>query len=139
MFFKTIRVVFIFISSIIMLRFALPKLQAMEVSVKTFTWFSKSLPINAELFMYFTGLVELIIAILLISSLFIKKIEYKNILQVVGFTLLFCTMSVALIMEYFVRVAPVPFLVTIAFVLITISISELSILSLNKEIKNDKK
>lgn len=139
MFFKTIRVVFIFISSIIMLRFALPKLQAMEVSVKTFTWFSKSLPINAELFMYFTGLVELIIAILLISSLFIKKIEYKNILQVVGFTLLFCTMSVALIMEYFVREAPVPFLVTIAFVLITISISELSILSLNKEIKNDKR
>ena len=65
-----------------MLRFTLPKLIASEVSAKSFSMFSTVLPINANFFMYFTGVVELLIASLLLSSLFIKNIELKNRFQI---------------------------------------------------------
>ena len=136
MFYKLTRVLFILISSLIMLRFALPKLQAMEVSVKSFTMFSTVLPINANFFMYFTGVVELLIACLLLSSLFIKKIELKNSFQIIGYILLFSTMIGAILIEQFVRPEPKAFLMTIAIVLITISISELSLLSQKNKIKD---
>lgn len=138
MFFKTIRVVFILISSIIMLRFALPKLQAMPVSVKSFTMFSEVLPIDGSFFMYFTGFVELLIAVLLLTSFFIRKNELKNTIQTIGYVLLLATMVGAILIEQFVRVSPVSFLMSIALVLTTISISELSILSLKKADKYDK-
>ncbi|WP_368028772.1 DoxX family protein [Arcobacter sp. s6] len=138
MFFKIIRVVFLLISSITMLRFALPKLQSMPVSVKSFTMFSEVLPINGSFFMYFTGFVELLIAVLLLASLFIRKNELKNIMQTIAYVLLFATMLGAILIEQFVRVSPVAFLMSIALILITISISELSILSLKKADKDDK-
>lgn len=129
MLYKAVRILFILISSLIMLRFALPKLQGMPVSVKSFTMFSEVLPVNPSVFMYFTGLVELSIAILLLSSLFIKRIQLKNMFQIIGYISLLVTMIVAILIEEFIRSAPVAFLMMIAFVLITISISELSILS----------
>ena len=73
MFYKLTRIIFILISSLIMLRFALPKLQSMEVSVKSYEMFSSVLPINPTLFVYFTGIVELLIVILLFTSLFFQK------------------------------------------------------------------
>lgn len=133
MFFKITRVFFILISIGVMIRFAIPKLQAMPVSVKSFTMFSTVLPINANFFMYFTGLVELLIAVLLLSSFFIKKIDLKNRFQILAYSLLLSTMIVAIIIEQFVRITPVNFLMTIALVLITICISELSILTKKKK------
>ncbi len=133
MFFKFIRIIFILISTGIMIKFAIPKLQAMPISVKSFTMFSTVLPVNANFFMYFTGLVELLIAVLLFSSLFIKKIELKDKFQILGFVLLLSTMISAIIIEQFVRPTPKPFLMTIALILITICISELSILTKNKK------
>lgn len=132
MFFKLTRIVFILISALLMLKFALSKLQSMPISVKSFTMFSQILPINAEFFMYFTGFIELLIATLLIVSLFIKKEQLKDKLQIIGFSLLFSTMFSAILIEYFVRPTPVSFLVTIALVLIIIAISELSILTQKK-------
>jgi len=136
MFYKLIRVLFILISSLIMLRFALPKLQAMQVSAKSFAMFSTVLPINANFFMYFTGGVELLIIILLLSSLFIKNIELKNRFQIIGYVLLFSTMIGAILIEQFVRPEPKAFLMTIALVLTTISISELSLLFQKNKIKD---
>lgn len=136
MFYKFTRIIFIVISSLIMLRFALPKLQAMEVSVKSFTMFSTVLPVNPVYFMYFTGVIELLIAILLLGSLFISNIELKNRLQVIGYFFLFSTMVGSILIEQFVRPEPKSFLMTIALVLLTISISELSLLTKKNKIKD---
>jgi uncharacterized membrane protein YphA (DoxX/SURF4 family) len=119
-----------------MLRFALPKLQAMEVSVKSFTMFSTVLPVNPTFFMYFTGIVELLIAILLLTSLLIKNINLKNRLQTIGYFFLLSTMIGSILIEQFVRPEPKSFLMTIALVLLTISISELSLLTQKNKIKD---
>lgn len=132
MFYQITRVMFSLISSLFMLRFALPKLQAMEVSVKSFAMFSSVLPINPKFFMYFTGSIELFIFALLFSSLFIKNSNLKKKFQIIGFISLFFVMIGAIAIEQFVRPTPKPMLVTIAFVLLTISISELSILTQRK-------
>lgn len=137
MFLKVTRIIFTLISIVYMLSFALPKLQSMPVSVKSFTMFSTVLPIDATVFMYFTGVIELLIALLLIFSLFIKKIDLKKKLGLSGFFLLLATMIGAILIEQFVRVTPVPKLMTIALVLIVISIYELNLLSQKKEIEND--
>lgn len=132
MFFKITRVIFALISTAFMLRFAIPKLLAMPVSVKSFTMFSQVLPFNAKYFMYFTGVVELLIALVLFASLFIKKAELKNKLQIFGYVLLLCTMIGAILSELFLRPAPIPSLIIIALVLTAISFSELSILAQRK-------
>lgn len=71
--------------------------------------------------MYVTGAVELSIAVLLVTGLVveIKKtagpLKYTSL---IAFTMLLCTMFVALMIEFFVRPAPECMLVTIALILI---------------------
>ena len=134
MFYKITRVVFALISTVVMFKFAFPKLQAMPKSANSFEMFGDVLHINGSFFMYFTGVVELVIAVLLLSSLFIKKELIQNRLQIIGYLLLLGTMIGAILVEQFVRTEPKAFLMTLALVLSTISISELSILSKYKKV-----
>lgn len=132
MFYKTMRVVFILVSGLLMLRFAFPKLLAQPVSEETFEMLSQVVPINAKFFMYFTGAVELLIALLLLGSLFLRAERTKMQLQEMGYFLLLSTMIGGLVAEFYGRPEPKTILVTIAIVLITIAVSELSILSKSK-------
>lgn len=132
MFYKTMRVVFVLVSGLLMLRFAFPKLLAQPVSEETFEMLSQVVPINAKFFMYFTGAVELLIALLLLGSLFLRAERSKMQLQEMGYFLLLSTMLGGLVAEFYGRPEPKTILVTIATVLITIAVSELSILSKSK-------
>ena len=132
MFYKTIRVIFVLVSGLLMLRFAYPKILAEPVSVETFEVLSQVVPIDAKLFMCFTGTVELVIGLLLIISLLLKNESIKIKFQVIGYFLLLSTMIGGLLAEFLARPEPKAMLVTIAAVLMTIAISELSILSKKK-------
>lgn len=126
MLFKIIRVLLVLVSAYEMGRFALPKLLAYDVSVKTFTYFGEVLPVNGTLFMYLTGVVELLIALLLLGSLIMfKNPKLQNKMQLAGFSLLLVTMLTAIGMEQFVRPQPVAFLMTIALSLCAISIANM--------------
>ena len=133
MFYKTMRVIFVLVSGLLMLRFAFPKLMAKPVSENTFEMLSEVRPINAKLFMYFTGGVELLIGLLLIISLLMRNRNTKIKFQIIGYFLLLSTMIGGLLTEFLARPEPKNILVVIAAVLITISISELSILSNKKK------
>ena len=105
-----------------MLFFSIPKLTAQEPSVKGFTQFAEVLPVDPYLFMYVTGIVEFVIVILLVTGLVVEIKHIKGPLRYVSllsFTMLLCTMFVALLIEFFVRPAPEFMLVIIALILAT--------------------
>jgi len=76
-----------------MFQFALPKLLAAQVSVKTFSYFAQVLP-------------------MMLALLFIKNEKQKALFTYVAYVLLAGTLIGALLHEYFVRPDPVAQLVT---------------------------
>jgi len=132
MFYKVIRVIFVLVSGALMAMFSFPKLMAEEVS-ETFELLSGFVPLDAHFLMYFTGAVELLVGLLLISSLVIKNVQIKINFQILGYFLLLSTMAGGLLTEYIVRPEPKMFLVIIAAVLIVIALLELSILAKKKK------
>jgi len=133
MFYKTMRVVFVLVSGGLMLMFAVPKLMAKPVSQNTFEMLSQVVPIDVKFMMYFTGGVELLVGLLLVLSLLIRNINTRRKFQIIGYFLLLSTMIGGLLTEFLARPEPKNMLVVIAAVLITVAISELSILSNKKK------
>lgn len=114
-----------------MTMFAGPKLMAYDISVKTFTHFGEVLPVNGEFFMYFSGVVEALVAVLLMLSLvalLAGKKRYELVTGTAGNGLLFCTMAVALLCEFFVRTNPVDHLVVLGSSLLVIAVFQLLLL-----------
>lgn len=108
-----------------MFKFAKPKLMAMPVSVKSFTQFGEALHINGTAFMYFTGVLEASIVILLLASLFLSNEKPGLLVSMAGYLILLGTMGGALLTEFFVRPAPVQKLVAIALGLSAVAIMQL--------------
>ena len=133
MFYKIVRVIFVLVSGLLMLRFAFPKLTANPVSQETFELLSQFVPLNTNLLMYFTGAVELLVGLLLITSLLIKNLQLKTKFQILGYFLLLSTMIGGLLTEFLARPEPKMLLVIIAIVLIIISLLELSVLTKKKK------
>lgn len=99
--------------------FSVPKLLALKPSVDGFNQFAHIIPIKIRTFMYLTGAVELITALILISSFFIYK--YGLQLKLLGYFMVFSTMIGALFVEFFGRPKPDKPLVIIAVLLLIIS------------------
>ncbi|AZN31507.1 hypothetical protein [Pseudoalteromonas sp. Xi13] len=99
-------------SALFMFQFALPKLLAAQVSVKTFSYFAQVLPVNAKIYMYSVGLLELVVGLMMLALLFIKNEKQKALFTYVAYVLLAGTLIGALLHEYFVRPDPVAQLVT---------------------------
>jgi len=133
MFYKIIRVIFVLVSGSLMAMFSFPKLKAEPVSVSTFEMLSEFVPLDVNVLMYFTGAVELLVGVLLISSLLIKNFQIKINFQILGYFLLLSTMLGGLLTEFLARPEPKMFLVQIAAVLIVISLLELSVLAKKKK------
>jgi len=108
-----------------MLFFSIPKLTAQPPSVEGFTQFAEVIPVDPFVFMYLTGAVELSIVVLIVTGIiaeFKKNTEYLKYASPIAFFLLFGTMCVALLIEFFVRPAPEIMLVSIALLLIAGSV-----------------
>lgn len=112
-------------SSAVMIFFAIPKLLGKEQSRAGFAEFENALAIDADLFMVFTGISELIIAALLISFLLNKNV----ILGKLAFLALLLTMITALGLEFLARQEPKPVLVVIAIILAIFSAYRLKTLT----------
>ena len=112
----------------LMLFFAIPKLIGIEKSVKGFEQFKSLVPIDPDIFRVFTGSVELLIAILLITY----TIKNTNSLGKLAYFLLLATMIGGLTMEFFARPEPEMMLVVIAIILSVLSIYKLKVLFKNK-------
>jgi hypothetical protein len=108
----------------LMLFFSIPKLIGVEKSVQGFEQFKSLVPIDPDIFRVFTGVVELIIAILLI----IYTIKNTNSLGKLAYFLLLATMIGGLTMEFFARPKPEMMLVVIAVFLSVLSIYKLKVL-----------
>lgn len=110
--FKKITIMLLSVANaIFMLKFALPKLMAADVSVRSFQQFAEVLPVNANVFMYFTGVLEMLVALVFIASVLLMQGQKGIVMTVVGLILLVGTLSGALLTEYFIRPAPIDFLV----------------------------
>lgn len=133
---KTLNTLISLASAIFMLNFAIPKLSASEVSVKSFTQFAHVLPLDGEAYMYFVGVLELIVALIFIISLLIGDRKIKAKITLLGIFLLTGTLLGALATEFFVRPEPIGMLVLLSSIFITTSIVQLAIirkdLALNK-------
>lgn len=112
------------LSAYAMFTFAIPKLRGLPVSVKSFTQFGEVLGISGKNFMYFTGGLELVTALVLFASIFFSE-KVGNYTAITGYVLLFGTMAGALVTEYFIRETPVPMLVNIAIALLLIAVSQI--------------
>ena len=112
------------LSAYAMFTFAIPKLRGLPVSVKSFTQFGEVLGISGKNFMYFTGGLELVTALVLFASIFFSE-KVGNYTTIAGYVLLFGTMAGALVTEYFIRETPVPMLVNIAITFILIAVSQI--------------
>ena len=75
-------------SALFMFKFALPKLLAAQVSVKTFSYFAQVLPVNAKIYMYSVGLLELVVGLMMLALLFIKNEKQKALFTYVAYVLL---------------------------------------------------
>lgn len=115
------------VAAVLMVFFAVPKLLGAEKSIKGFEQFQSLVPLDPNVFRIFTGVVELIIA----SILIIYVIKNTNNLGKLAYFLLLSTMIGGLTMEFFARPEPVLMLVVIA-----IFLSILSIFKLKRLLKN---
>ena len=80
-------------NAIFMLKFALPKLMAADVSVRSFQQFAEVLPVNANVFMYFTGVLELLVALVFIVSVLLMQGQKGIVMTLIGLILLVGTLS----------------------------------------------
>ena len=110
------------IAAAIMVFFAVPKLTGAARSVAGFVQFEEVLGLNADLFRVFTGVTEIGIAVLLVFI----SIRQFNKLGFLAYTVLSFTMIVGLGMEFFVRPEPKMLLVSIAILLLTLSLYRLN-------------
>ncbi|MBU2997261.1 DoxX family protein [Cellulophaga baltica] len=108
-----------------MVFFAVPKLIGAEKSLKGFEQFKSLVPLDADTFRIFTGVVEFTVAALLIIYI-LKK---TNNIGKLAYFLLLSTMIGGLIMEFFARPKPEIMLVVIALLLSILSIYKLKLLS----------
>ena len=122
-------------NAIFMLKFATPKLSAADVSVKSFSQFAEVLTVNATAYMYFTGTLELAIALVFIASIFIKPTAVKAKVTAIGLFLLLGTLLGALATEFFVRPEPVGFLVQLSCIFITTSVIQFKLIDKNLLVK----
>lgn len=114
------------VAAVLMLFFSIPKLIGVEKSRVGFEQFKSLVPLDPNVFRIFTGVVELLIAILLI----IYTIKNKESLGKIAYFSLLCTMIGGLIMEFFARPQPDMMLVVIAIILSALSIFRLKSLFL---------
>ena len=127
--YKTIINTLISLANVIfMLKFAIPKLLASEVSVKAFTQFAQVLPVNGSIFMYFTGMLELTIALIFTASLFVGSKKIKAKVTIVGIFLLSGTLLGALATEFFVRPEPIAILVILSSIFLILALVQLTII-----------
>ena len=108
------------ISILAMAFFAVPKLLAKPTSVAGFKQFEKAIHLNADIFMIFTGISELSIAILILYFAITQKIK----VGLFAYAFLFITMISALSLEFFARPEPKMVLVIIAIVLTLFSVHQ---------------
>ena len=101
--------------------FAIPKLLGKPQSMAGFKQFENAIGVNAELFMVFTGISELIIATLILAFAVTNNLKIGKLAY--GFLLI--TMITALGMEFFARPEPKIMLVIIAIVLAILSVFKL--------------
>ena len=101
--------------------FAIPKLLAKPTSVAGFKQFEKTIHLDADLFMIFTGISELGMALLILYFL----IKQKTKVGVFAFAFLLITMVSALGLEFFARPEPKMLLVIIAIILALLSVYQL--------------
>ena len=112
------------ITVLAMTYFAIPKLLGKAMSVKGFEQFEHAIQLNATFFRIFTGLSELLMAIIVLVFIFTKNFK----IGFFAYSFLFVTMISALSLEFFARPEPKMMLVKIAVVLVSFSIYQLSIL-----------
>ncbi|WP_070138148.1 DoxX family protein [Crocinitomix algicola] len=108
------------ISSLLMFFFGIMKVIGSEASRKGFEQFSPKIGIDPEFFMYFTGTLEVLVAVLLLVSIF--ELKKKVVVGVFAHLMLFGTMFGALITEIFFRDQAKLALVIIAIVLACIAL-----------------
>ncbi|WP_230080239.1 DoxX family protein [Winogradskyella marina] len=113
-----------FIAAGLMVFFAIPKLIGVEKSVQGFEQFKSLVPLDPTFFRHFTGVVELVIAVLLL----VYAIKRTKILGQLAYFLLLSTMLGGLTMEFFARPEPEMMLVVIAIILSALSIYKLKTL-----------
>jgi hypothetical protein len=118
---KIISIIINVISILAMTFFAIPKLLAKPTSVAGFKQFEKSIHLNADFFMIFTGISELSMALLILYFL----IKQKTNIGLFAFAFLLITMISALGLEFFARPEPKMLLVIIAIVLVIFSVYQL--------------
>ncbi|WP_066224632.1 DoxX family protein [Formosa haliotis] len=109
------------IAMVAMVFFATPKLLGKPQSVAGFKQFESALGIDADFFMLFTGISELVLAVLLL----LFTVTHKKVLGKIAFGFLLITMITALGLEFFARPEPKMLLVVIAIGLASISIYKL--------------
>ncbi|WP_159023094.1 DoxX family protein [Formosa sp. L2A11] len=109
------------IAAALMIFFAIPKLLGAEKSIQGFEQFKSLVPLDPNVFRVFTGVVEFIIALLLIFY----TIKNTNNLGKLAYFLLLSTMIGGLIMEFFARPEPAMPLVIIAIILSVLSVFKL--------------
>lgn len=114
------------VSVLVLLFFAIPKILGLPKSVDGFTQFESVLGIDATFFRIFTGISELVLAILIL----IFALRNNKIIGKFAYLFLLVMMLTALAIEFFVRVQPEILLVVIAVILSLFSIYKL------KSIKN---
>ncbi|YCM46560.1 hypothetical protein V2O64_11070 [Verrucomicrobiaceae bacterium 227] len=99
--------------------FAFPKIMGAPQSVAGFNDFSPALGLPARPFMFFTGYLELGIALFFVAALIVRKWHLPAIFT--AHLLLFGTMATGLLIELFARATPVMPLVIIAIIFATLA------------------
>lgn len=100
--------------ALFMAKFALPKLMGADISRATFAQFAEVLPVNATLYMYGVGLLELVIMLIMLLACIAPRPALRLRATAAGHLLLVPTLVVALLHEFYVRPAPIGFLVTLS-------------------------
>lgn len=118
---RALIILFNLVSAVLMTFFAIPKLYGKEQSLAGFKQFEDALGIDADGFRIFTGIVEVLIAVLLI---YISAKPIK-IISIFTYFILGSTMASALFLEFFARPEPKILLVIIALFLLSFSSTRL--------------
>ena len=106
------------------LYFGIPKILGDPASVKGFQDFSPKLGLDPASFRIFTGISEIGVALLLLSSLLVRR--GRLFLFLAGYFMTFATMASGLAIEFFARTKPAIPLVVIAIIFIVVALVQLS-------------
>ena len=112
------------VAAVVMLFFSIMKLIGGQEVIENFKLMESFVPIDINVFRILTGIVEFLIALLLI----VYTIKNKENLGKLAYALLLGTMVGALFMEFVAKLEPMMMMAIIAIVLLTFSIYKLKAL-----------